>query len=94
MKNAGFGTNVIAYSAAISALSKGQQWEKALRLFREIEGSGARPSGELFILFLANCGDALFSQKNWLSIWIDPTPLFIRSHPLHFLLNLSMHLQS
>lgn len=32
-----------AYSAAISALSKGQMWEKALELFREIERSGNTP---------------------------------------------------
>ena len=33
-----------AYSATISALSKGQQWEKALELFRELEASGSTPS--------------------------------------------------
>ena len=44
MKAAGHGANVIAYSAAISALSKGQQWERALELFREIERCGGRPS--------------------------------------------------
>jgi pentatricopeptide repeat domain-containing protein 1 len=33
-----------AYSAAISALSKGQMWHKALELFREIEASGGQPS--------------------------------------------------
>lgn len=33
-----------AYSAAISALSKGQMWFKALELFREIEASGGKPS--------------------------------------------------
>jgi pentatricopeptide repeat protein len=33
-----------AYSAAISALSKGQMWAKALELFREIEASGGKPS--------------------------------------------------
>jgi pentatricopeptide repeat protein len=44
MKAAGHGANVIAYSAAISALSKGQMWHKALELFREIESSGGKPS--------------------------------------------------
>ena len=39
-----FGPNVIAYSAAISALSKGQQWEKAWELFCEIEASGEKLS--------------------------------------------------
>ena len=33
-----------AYSAAISALSKGQMWHKALELFREIEATGGKPS--------------------------------------------------
>jgi len=44
MKAAGFGGNVIAYSACISALSRGQQWEKAIEIFREIEEFGNNPS--------------------------------------------------
>jgi pentatricopeptide repeat domain-containing protein 1 len=33
----------VAYSAAISALSKGKIWLKALELFRELESSGNTP---------------------------------------------------
>jgi pentatricopeptide repeat protein len=33
----------VAYSAAISALSKGKMWAKALELFRELESSGNTP---------------------------------------------------
>ena len=39
-----FDRTTLAYSAAISALSKGQMWHKALELFREIEASGGKPS--------------------------------------------------
>jgi pentatricopeptide repeat protein len=33
-----------AYSATISALAKGQQWQTAIQLFRELEASGNTPS--------------------------------------------------
>ena len=36
--------NIVAYSAVISALGRGQQWEMALSLLREIEKEGGTPS--------------------------------------------------
>jgi len=39
MKEARIGPNIVAYSALISALSQGQQWVKAMQVFRELEVS-------------------------------------------------------